>query len=476
MKQALIILGFYLISNNLLLAQDTHYWTNQYGTKSALLGGAVVGGIKNNTAIFYNPGALGFIDTASLSINANAYSSENIVVENALGQKQGFKSNYLGSIPLLVGGMFRSGKDQKLKIAYGIVAPIDFNFNATARLDNVENVANDEESPGSEEFIAQSSLNSKLKETVAAVGLGQRINDHWSIGISNFFSFRSLSYYRTQYARLFLNDEENTLVSASYVRTIEYFNVKYIAKIGLAYQKDNFSAGLTVTTPSINLFGNGKIAVDLIGNNLMSDGSRIDFLANDRQVKLKSKYKSPLSVSGGVNWSMKRSLIGVALQYYGKVDAYDVMQAKPSAFVRPASLYNELQSDQYLRVKASAKAVFNIALGYEYKLKDNLSLTGSFRTNNSYYDKSLKDEVGIKPEFTSWDIYHITGGFTLSKGQSQLSLGLLYAFGADNNREIDGNLDSPTEDNFLQGATTITKAKYSSVGLLFGYTFSFKKF
>jgi hypothetical protein len=25
-------------------AQDTHYWTHQFGTRSALLGGAVVGG------------------------------------------------------------------------------------------------------------------------------------------------------------------------------------------------------------------------------------------------------------------------------------------------------------------------------------------------------------------------------------------------------------------------------------------------
>lgn len=38
-----------------LSAQDLHYWTNQFGTRSSLLGGAVVGGIKDNTAIFYNP-------------------------------------------------------------------------------------------------------------------------------------------------------------------------------------------------------------------------------------------------------------------------------------------------------------------------------------------------------------------------------------------------------------------------------------
>jgi hypothetical protein len=52
-------------------AQDTHYWTHQFGTRSALMGGAVVGGTRDNSMIFYNPAAVSFIDSSSLSINAN---------------------------------------------------------------------------------------------------------------------------------------------------------------------------------------------------------------------------------------------------------------------------------------------------------------------------------------------------------------------------------------------------------------------
>jgi hypothetical protein len=475
MKAALSFL-LLLLTGSFISAQDTHYWTQQFGTRSALMGGAVIGGVKNHSVIFYNPGGLGFIDTASLSINADAYTLENIKFENALGQKQDYKSDYLGSIPLLVGGIFRSSPDKKLKIAYGLINPVDFIFDATARIDTYQEIVSGNESPGPEEFIAQGSLKSRLKESVGAVGFSRQLNENWSVGISNYFIVRSMNMSRSLYTRMYLNNATNDLVSSSFVRELDFFNVRYQAKIGLAYEKKNFSAGITISAPSLNIFGSGVIAVDLIGNNMKIDNSRTDFLANDRQDKLKSKYKSPVSVSGGINWTANRNYFGLAVQYFGKVAAYDVMQAKPSAFVRPASLYDKLQSDQYLRVKVAAKNVLNVAIGYEHNLNEGVSITASFRTNNSYFDKSLKDEVGLKPEFTSWNIYHMAGGVTLSKGRNQLSLGLLYSFGSDKNRAIDNNLENPSEDNFLQGATTITKATYSSIGFLLGFTSSFRKF
>jgi len=41
-------------------AQDSHFWTRQYGSRSALLGGAVVGGVRDSSAAYYNPGGLGY--------------------------------------------------------------------------------------------------------------------------------------------------------------------------------------------------------------------------------------------------------------------------------------------------------------------------------------------------------------------------------------------------------------------------------
>jgi len=88
---------FFLVSGSAIQAQDTHYNTFQFGARSALLGGAVIGSVNDNTAVFYNPGALGFIDTGALSINATAYQLDKIGIYNALDKQKDLKSHHFGS-------------------------------------------------------------------------------------------------------------------------------------------------------------------------------------------------------------------------------------------------------------------------------------------------------------------------------------------------------------------------------------------
>jgi len=56
-----------------------------------------------------------------------------------------------------------------------------------------------------------------------------------------------------------------------------------------------------------------------------------------------------------------------------------------------------------------------------------------------------------------------------------VSTGILFGFGSNKKYEQDGNLEEPSERNFLQGNTTITKASYYSIGVLFGITINFNK-
>src|SRR5436190_19804535 len=98
-KKILSICAIFLMVANKPQAQDTHYWTQHFGTRSALMGGIVVGGARDNTMIYYNPAMLGFIDSASISVNASAYRIENIKIENAIGQSADFQSSQIGIIP-----------------------------------------------------------------------------------------------------------------------------------------------------------------------------------------------------------------------------------------------------------------------------------------------------------------------------------------------------------------------------------------
>jgi hypothetical protein len=226
----------------------------------------------------------------------------------------------------------------------------------------------------------------------------------------------------------------------------------------------------------LNLFGNGAVAVDLLASNIKYQGSRIELLANDRQEKLKSTYKSPVGIAGGANWQFRRSSFGVAMQYFGKLKVYDILQAKPSTFIRPESLNATLGSDNFLRVKSAAKAVFNLGIGYEYTLKKNVSLTASLRSDQSYFDDQLDSLVGIRNDVTTWNIYHLTMGSTFTKGRSKVSIGLVLSGGVDKSKEQEGNFSNPSEGNLFQGSTTITRAKYNAIGFILGYAFVFNKF
>ena len=412
-----------------LQAQDTHYWTQQFGTESALLSGAVVGGNNDNTMIYYNPGALGFLDNSSISVNANAYRIENIKIENALGEKADFKSSQLGSVPLLTGGMINI-KDKRWKIGYSFMSPVQFKFKGIARKDGFFDLVDDLESPGKEEFVGESGITSQLSEILIVLGVARQLNENWSVGLSNLFTVRSNSYLRNFSTYAFLNNPEKTMISGQITQNVDYYNVRYAAKVGLAYKKDKWRAGLTVTTPSINIMGVGTVAANISADNLkIIDDNRISVVATDRQAELKTKFKSPLSISAGLNYNGNRSSYGITVQYYASIGMYDIMDVQPSTFIRPADLAPEIGSDEFMNVRAAAKPVFNVAIGYEYLLKKNISLYLSARNDMSYYDDDLTNTRGIKTTISSWDIYHFASGVTFKTVQSSLSVGLLYSTG-----------------------------------------------
>lgn len=475
MKCHLQALLFIIASTFCAKAQDTHYWTQQFGTRSALLSGAVLGGAEDNTMIYYNPGALGFLDESSISINANAYRIENIRVENALGNNADFKSGQLGSVPLLAGGMIRTGSD-KWKIGYALITPVDFNFKGIARVDGNFDLIDNSESAGLEETVAEASINNKTSELIFAVGIGHKLNENWSVGLSNMFTVRSLTYQRSLSTYIFPNETENRIIGTNILQNGDYYNVRYTLKLGVVYQKDDWNLGLTLTTPSLNLFGNGSVASNIAVRNLkLIDENRISGVATDRQTELKTTFKSPFSVALGANYEFGRSQFGIATQYYSGIDIYNIMEPAKGSFVRPVDLAPQLQSDEFLRIQSGAKAVFNVGIGYEYELSKSLSILAGIRNDMSYFDEALNDGAGIKPTISNWDIYHFSGGVTLNRKNSSLSLGLLLSTGSNNSYEQTGSFD-PEDPDLVAGSTTITNAKYSNLGLLLGYTFYFRKF
>jgi hypothetical protein len=489
MRAALILISTFTTITT--FAQDTHYWTYRYGTRAALMGGPAVGGLEDNSSVIYNPSLLSFVKNTSVSINANIYQIVNIVSKDGAGSGQDVISNQFSAVPITVSGLLPKSSGSKLTMGYSIIVPTEFTFKASAYVTEFKNIdTNETESPGDEDYVGQFSLNTRLSENLGAFALAYKLSNKWSIGLTNEFIYRSHNYAKNELARMILNNSGKTLVSTSEAQAIEYTNFRYAAKIGLSHYSDNWSMGIVVTAPSINLAGNATIGRDVVSNRLSvnietnpskpANFQRVDYSVNDRQTALPTTYKSPLSIAGGVCYRFPRWTVAASVEWFNSLSLYNIVSPADQSFRRPTSL--KIDGKKFLQLNASNKSVVNFAIGVERKINEKINLSAGFRTNKSFYDKvydqlvdqrfqNVVNNNALNVDISSWDINHVVIGGTFKKERRDLSLGINFSWASDGNLKQFANFDSPTESSFLLGKRGITSAQFYSYGILLGYTF-----
>ena len=101
-------------------AQDGHYWTQQYGTKSMLLSGSVIGGVEDLGAVYYNPGRLAVISNSAFLLSANVYESNSLTISDAFGTSKGASQSTIRGVPTMAAGTFKIKKLPNHFFAYAI--------------------------------------------------------------------------------------------------------------------------------------------------------------------------------------------------------------------------------------------------------------------------------------------------------------------------------------------------------------------
>jgi hypothetical protein len=103
-------------------AQDTHYWSIQYGPVAQLVGGQVIGGVPDLSATFYNPGALALRNESTYLLSTESVQWETLTTQSDPSlQVLDTSSSNFGTAPSLLAGALPNWLGENTKLAWSFL-------------------------------------------------------------------------------------------------------------------------------------------------------------------------------------------------------------------------------------------------------------------------------------------------------------------------------------------------------------------
>ncbi len=476
--------------------QSHNYWTRSFNEESSLLSGAVVGGGSGPSAIYYNPSSISEVTASKFSLNASLFSFDFINIENALGDGIDLISSRGNIEPRFISYMIKSKRHKNWSFEIATLNNENLKTQLTKSVDKQIDILT--HIPGNERYFAYYQYSDHFRDDWIGWGGSVKLSEKLFAGISMFVTIKSVEYTNSlSIEAISLND--SVLVNDEYVpfyaassQQFEYlkFNdYRLVWKAGVHYKTGNLSMGLSITTPSLGVYSDGKRVTrqeKQTNITLPETGEPVpDLVIVDYKEKgdVSVSYKTPLSVAAGITYKfndLKRSLY-CTMEYFSKIDPYRLVEADESPVLTSGLTDKEVVSSEWLTFVSGARPVFNAALGYSWTLKKNLLLMAGFRTDFNYQKNMdyapFADER--KVQTLSLDLYHLTCGLSWNIFGQDIITGLQYTVGGDKNQQQLASLSDPVEYNTsenvpLQGTKTNTmNPLFNSLSLYFGASFNF---
>jgi hypothetical protein len=464
-------------------AQDRQFWDQAVGSKAALLGGIVIGGIRDYSATYYNPGALGFLTKKSLSVNFNAYGIKDFQFIDGGGP--GIDSRYtrVSLYPASLAGPLSFIGDSLNRFSYMIYCNgysyvrVSERYEGYADVIPSRQVGTEDFFEGDELLVNQGKIDALLNEVSVGFGYSKKLSDNVSLGVSLIGAYRDQTKIRYESYAAFDTTNERTATTDVYI-DIDYWAVRFAAKFGIAVEWEKLNLGATITTPSVafEYASGGTDYASVTSNNVFIDtttGYPIDILASDRQEGLPVSYKTPFSIAAGIEYIFSEATkIHFALEWFAPLSTYAVMQPESGEFIVNETINAEqINSAELLKVYDAMKSVFNVGIALEQKLTDQFTGYAAIRTDFSNADF---DEIdGLFVGYTDWNNYHFTLGTSLEINETFIGIGFEYTHGE--------RTDFPQIFNFPSGSAEpgdivlfdqrgTCEAIYNNFNLFFGVT------
>lgn len=406
-------------------SQDAHYWTNHYGTRATLLGGAVIGSVLDLSGTYYNPGGMSLIKDPEILMAAKVIQYPHVSLVGEEGSSVQFNSANLGPAPSLIAGTFKFRGLGKHWFGYSYLSRQDVKLGVSVSSTGTRDILPD--APGLEKYVTQFRLEEKMSEPWFGLTWSYKVRKNVGIGVTQYIAVRT---HRASIQTLVeALDSENRVAMALGARQYHYRNIRILWKVGLAVDFKETTMGLTLTTPGLTLSCTGSTGVNstVVALDMDGDGAGDDFLAADYRDRQPAAFRTPFSLAAGMTFKLQKFRVYLSSEWFAWVRPYTVVDAAEFA----AQSTGEMLSTDVTQELAS---VLNLGIGLDWVYSPRFKGYASFNTDYS----AKKPGTATNLSLTDWDIYHIVTGAEIAIKNSALTVGFGYSFG---NREIGSRPD-----------------------------------
>jgi hypothetical protein len=446
MKKALLLNLVIIILQVSLTAQENNYWNIQYGTRSTLLGGAVIGSVSDLSATFYNPGAIALFPDVKFILSAQVYQMDNFTIKD--GAAEGKDLDYSSIVPSPNFVAFDLGFDflGDDRLAFSILTRQNSNLEFSARIiDSLEVI---ESSPGKESFAGGINSEKKFNDVWGGITYSTKLSETIGLGVTGYVSYRS--HKATSLTILQALQSNGDIASYSNITNYRFNNCRTLLKAGIGINLNPLTIGLTVTSPSLNIFGTGSV-----GTHLFISGIDSNRFNSNYQEDIESEFNSSWAAGLGGAYNFGKIKLHLSAEWYDAISKYDILNTE--SYISQSSgevLTNDLTHE--------AKSIINFGLGLDYFASDSLIFSLSATSDFSAFVENTATNLA---SYSAWDLIHIAGGSTFHVWKSEITVGVVYSFGSQTlANKID--ITPGDDDNSLDRQSEF---KYSQIKVLLGF-------